>query len=40
LNDVKQRQPEDVLIEMPGLFGVLAAVGKVVQTLDRSSLWN
>ena len=37
LNDVIQRQPEDVLVKVPRFFSVLAAVRKMVQPVDRVS---
>ena len=40
LNDVIQRQPEDVLVKMPCFFRVLAAVRKVVQPVDRRGWGN
>ena len=40
LNDVVQRQPEDVFVEMPGLFRIFGPVGKVVQLLHRRRCWQ
>src|SRR6185436_16860117 len=33
-DEVRERQAEQVFVEVPGLLGVLAAVGPVVQALD------
>jgi hypothetical protein len=35
---VHQRQPQELLIELPGLFGVAAAVGIVVKTIDHRTI--
>jgi hypothetical protein len=34
LDDVRERQAEQILIEMPGLFRIAASVREVVQSLD------
>ena len=34
-NDVRERQPEDILVKSTGLFRIAAAPGEMMEAVDR-----